>query len=438
MNDINLKRTLLVVFCVAFFESLSIGIIIPILPYVFLESSYFAHLDVVLRNVLFGFLISVYPLTQFFSSPILGAISDKIGRKPIFVLSLLGTALCHLLFGIGVELSLVWLLFLSKFVDGFTGGNVSVARSAISDVSSKKDKVKNFGVMGMAFGLGFIFGPVLGGLLSDSTLNPNFNYTTPFFAASVIILLDALFVFLMFKETNPEITGKLSKSEIRKDIRTEFSFFKSIKNIFHAFKIVDLRIVFLTLFMASFGWAFFGQFFQVFLIDKFSFSPREISYFFAFLGVSMAITQSVILRFLSSKFKPKYLLTFSLFAIPVVLILHLVVSEVNFLYVLTFFLAVSVGLLNPNFSAIISDKATRKNQGRIMGIQQSIMSLAQALPPLVGGYLLNFGSSVPTMIGAFVVFLSAVLFLTKYLLNTKLFSIDDLSTSSPALDMDEK
>lgn len=188
------KFSIFPIFFTVFLDLLGLGIIIPILPAVLIDprtgllpfSTTFAT-----RTLIFGFLIAAYPLAQFFSSPILGALADKHGRKKILTLSLLGTLVGYILFAMGLVTQNIYLLFIGRIIDGFTGGNISIAQSAIADISDEKTKSKNFGLIGMAFGLGFIIGPYVGGKLSMTrgirfTINGYINFIHTIIRANCI------------------------------------------------------------------------------------------------------------------------------------------------------------------------------------------------------------------------------------------------------------
>src|SRR3989344_4109313 len=162
------KLSLWTLFLVVFLDMLGIGIIIPILPLVFYETSLLpAGTSLSATNILLGFLIASYPLAQFFGAPILGAIADRYGRRPVLLLSLLGAAFGYALFAFGLVIGSVWLLFFSRILAGFMAGNLAVVKSIIADISDKRSMVKNFGLIGMGFGLGFILGPFIGGNLAN-------------------------------------------------------------------------------------------------------------------------------------------------------------------------------------------------------------------------------------------------------------------------------
>ena len=139
-------------------------------------------------------------MAQFFGAPILGAMSDRFGRKKILILSLVGTCIGYLFFGAGIAAASLITLFISRAIDGFTGGNISIALSAIADISDPKEKAKNFGLIGMAFGLGFILGPYIGGKLADPSVVGWFTHSTPFWFAAALTFLNIILVTFRSEE----------------------------------------------------------------------------------------------------------------------------------------------------------------------------------------------------------------------------------------------
>ena len=175
------KNAIIPIFFTIFLDLLGLGIVIPVLPAVILNpAAGLLPMDYAfaVRTMIYGFLIASYPLAQFFGAPILGTLADRYGRKKLLTVSLLGTMLGYALFAIGIVTGNIFLLFGSRLLDGFTGGNISIAQSAIADISDETNKSRNFGLIGMAFGLGFIIGPYIGGKLSESRIR-FFHETVP-------------------------------------------------------------------------------------------------------------------------------------------------------------------------------------------------------------------------------------------------------------------
>lgn len=410
------KFSLLPVFFTVFIDMVGVGIVIPIFANLVIRNdagllaldSSFAS-----RALLLGLLTAVYPASQFFGAPLLGAMSDRYGRKLILVLSLLGTVAGYLLFGFGITIGSLWILFLSRAIDGFTGGNISIAMSSIADISDHSAKSRNFGLIGMAFGLGFIIGPAIGGLLSDSHISPLFTYATPFWVAAILSSINVLLVLWRFTET------------LDHRVESEMSLFTGFRNIRRAFALRNLRTMFLVVFLLTFGFNFFTQFFQVFLIQKFSFTESEIGGLFAFVGVWIVVGQGLLVRPLSRKFSPRAILAISALVLAIALPMLLLPSHAYVLFFILPFIAMSNGLTMPNYNAIISNLAGKKSQGEILGINQSIQALAMALPPLIAGLIVTIDRNFPIM-------MSGIVTLSAWLVFMLFFRVEDSHTYDQA------
>jgi DHA1 family tetracycline resistance protein-like MFS transporter len=227
-----------------FLDMVGVGIIIPVMPALFFQpdSSVLPEMaSETYRSIMFGLLVGCYPLMQFFGAPILGALSDRYGRKPILILSILGVLAGYLLFAWAIIIKSLWLLFFSRLLPGFAGGNVSIAMSAIADVSDEQEKTKNFGLAGMAFGIGFILGPALGGFLGDNTVVSWFSSDTPFWFAAILAFINLLVVRFYFTET----------LKIKRE--SKFSLFMALRNIAFSFSLPNLRGTFIVVLLLSIG-----------------------------------------------------------------------------------------------------------------------------------------------------------------------------------------
>ena len=382
---------ILPIFFTVFIDLLGLGIIIPILPAVILNPM--AGLlpmdyDFSLRTIIYGFLIASYPLMQFFGAPMLGAFADRMGRRKILLASLLGTLVGYLLFAIGILTQNIWLLFIGRAIDGFTGGNISIAQSAIADISDDSNRAKNFGLIGMAFGLGFVIGPYLGGKLSDPSILSWFDFATPFWFAAVLTAINILMVLKRFPETlKNKKTGRIDP-------------LAGIKNIRKAFEIKEMRTIFAVIFLLTVGFNFFTQFFQVFLVGKFQFNQSQIGDLFAFMGIWIAVAQGAFLRPLSKRFSPMKILSVSSILLAATFPFLLLPDQAGWIYVIIPFIAIFQGLTQPNSTAIVSSMSDRSSQGEILGINQSIVSLAQALPPILAAFLTTININLPTLFAA--------------------------------------
>src|SRR3989344_859555 len=391
--------SILPIFLVVFIDLLGIGVVIPILGPLFLGNELLSEsYTFSARTILLGFLIASYSIAQFFGSPILGALSDKYGRKKVLFLSLPGTFLGYLLFGVALLQQNLLLLFVSRIIGGFSGGNLSSVMSSIADLSDEKSKAKNFGLVGMAFGLGFIFGPFIGGKLADPTLVSWFNYATPLWFAAILSLFNMLMVANYFKETS---TTRLD---------TKISMLTGFRNIQKAFTIKNLRVIFIIVFLITLGFNFFTQFFQVLLIEKFSFNQSDIGNLFAFVGIWIAFSQGVLTRVLSKKFSPKQILPFSILFLAISLPLLLLPSKLFYLYAANAVIAIFAGLTFPNYTAIVSGLSAKDSQGEILGINQSIQAIGIAIPPIVAWFIVSIRLYLPIIVSAALMFIAWLVF----------------------------
>lgn len=390
-------------------DLLGLGIVIPILPAVLLDpfggimpmtTSY------TIRIMLYGLLVASYPLAQFFGAPVLGTLADRHGRKKILLLSLIGTLIGYIIFVIGIIHYNVFLLFLGRMIDGFTGGNISVAQSSISDLSDEKTKARNFGLIGMAFGLGFVIGPYIGGKLSDPDIYEGFSYATPFYLSIFLTIINILLVILNYRET------LLHKRMAKIDIFTGF------KNIGSAFSYPQLRTMFIVVFLINIGHNFFTQYLQVFLMGKFSFTQSRVADFFAFMGIWIAISQGGLMRPLSKRYDPASILKVTMVAAAFLLPLLILPDNPLWLYLIIPFVAIMQGMNQPNTSAIISNMTTTDKQGEILGINQSMQSFAQSIPPLIAAFATSININLPIMFSA-VSTLAAWIVFTLFFLNQR-------------------
>ena len=407
------KKLLLPVFLTVFIDLLGATIVLPILAPLFLDLQHgIMPVDISKlsnpavevaqiikqRTILFGFLIASFPLAQFFGAPLLGTWADKAGRKKVLTLSLIGTLVGYILFAIGIRYHLVWLLFFARILDGFTGGNISIAFSAISDVSTPETKTKNFGLIGMAFGLGFIIGPYIGGKLADPNLVSWFNFETPFWFAAILCLLNIILVAIYFFET------------LKKPSTQSMNFFQGFQNIAKAFTRPKLLSIFSVVFLMTFGFSIFTQFLQVYLIQKFDFNQSKIGDYFGFIGICIAITQGFITRALTKKLAPAKAVAIFTFTLAIALLVILIPSQAMYLYLVSPFVALSQGILSPNLQTIVSNSGNADEQGEILGINQSIQSLAQAIPPILAGYVVSIHMNLPIILASVFTLLAWLVF----------------------------
>lgn len=398
------RSPLLAIFTTVFIDMLGVGIIIPVIPALFFEQNAgFFSVDVTSaqRSMLYGLLISAYPILQFFGAPILGSLSDRYGRKPLLTLSLVGTMIGYILFAVAILSQNIWLLFFSRALPGFTGGNIAIILSSIADVSDNESRTKNFGLVGMAFGLGFVLGPTIGGVLADESVLPWFTAATPFYFTAALTLINILLVQFRFRETL-----RISPDDIVADApkqRLLQAAFKGFSNIATAFRSPNLVTIFVIVLLLSLGFSFFTQFFSVMLIQRFSFSEKNIGLLFGWIGIWLALTQGVFVRILSKSVSSERILSISILCLSVALAILLLPNQSFWFYFINPFIAISQGMTNPNLTSVVSQQASAQQQGQILGINQSMQSLGQIIPPLIGGYLNSIDARLPILTASLLV-----------------------------------
>lgn len=396
------SSTIWIVFFTILVDMLGVGILIPVIPLLLTDPAYAYHLPVAVARgyVILGFLTAIFPFMQFIATPILGQLSDHMGRKKVLAFSLAGTALSYVVFAIGIIFKNIPLLFVSRALDGITGGNIAVAQAAIADESAAEDRAKNFGLIGAAFGIGFIIGPFLGGELSNPHLVSWFNATTPFWFAAGLSTLNMLSVIFFFNET------------LKQKTKEKIHGLQSLINIQAALLSKKFRSFFTTTFLYTAGFTFFTSFFGVFLIQKLGYDQGGIGLYFAFVGICIALTQGLITGFVAKRVSSLTTISISLFIFAVTLfsISHVQASWI--LYLLTVPQCICIGLIMANLTAVISNAAGDHEQGKVLGINASVQALGQAIPPVVAGYLAaSLSPSAPILTSSIIVLLSAFSFI---------------------------
>jgi DHA1 family tetracycline resistance protein-like MFS transporter len=390
-----------------FLDVLGVSILLPVLPQLIFQIFMPAGYSYDSSLIMLGWLTAIYPLMQFLGTPILGQLSDRYGRKPVLASSIVGTALGYVLFAIAILTKNIPLLFFSRALDGITGGNISVARAVIADVSKPEHRTKNFGLMGAAFGIGFVMGPYIGARLATPgvgffgvfTTPSWFTTATPFWFAAILSVINALFVMTVLPETNKHINKAM-----------KIAWNKSVENIRKAVSLPGIRVILSSEFLFWGGFTFFTTFFQILLIQKLGFKVNNVGDFFAYIGIWIAFTQIVITPRLAKRFTNRQILRFSLIGNGVALFLMLWPENTTQLLMVAPFIALFNGLTMANVSALVSLSAPRQIQGEILGIEASVQALAQSIPAIIAGYIATLGINVPVIVGGSIILVGALIF----------------------------
>jgi MFS family permease len=368
------RSPLLIIFLVVFIDLVGFGIVIPILPYY--AKAYGASATTL------GWLMTSYSGMQFFFSPLWGRLSDKIGRRPVLLLSMTGIMVSMV--GLGLARSLAG-LFAARLFAGICGANISTATAYIADVTSEKDRAKGMGMIGAAFGLGFILGPAIGGTLSP------LGYPVPMFAAAALSALNILFAYVRLPE--PDIT-----EELREQHRTKRFDLAALKETMSDSRTRMATILFLIVTVAI---TQMEVTFALFMQARHGYDARGAGWFLAYMGLIMAAVQGGFIGRLSRKFGEAKLVACgtALMAVALVAFAH-ALTPVG-IFISLAILAFGNGITNPSLSSLASKGAKPEHRGATMGIYQSAGSLARVIgPPIAGAVYDLHGIATPFLLSA--------------------------------------
>jgi len=386
------KASLSVIFITVFIDLLGFGLLIPILPT-------FASKELFISDFEIGVIVASFSFMQFIFNPIIGKYSDKVGRRPIILVTLLITSISYIIFSFAT--SFLILLF-SRMLAGFGGSNIAVAQAYIADVTSEKERTKGMGMIGAAFGLGFVFGPMLGGILAD------YGYQVVGYAAAGFSFMAFLFASISLKESN---------TKKKTDTKLDFNVFalSGYKDLLEEKRLAFFVLIY---FVIVFSMANIYGTFALLAYKVYDFSDMQIGYLFTIIGIVSAVVQGGLLRQVSKYVKDEKLVLIGIFFMMIGL--GGLPYGVNFLGValIVGLLAIGSGTLQPTLLGLVSKEAHADNQGTILGLNQSLSAMARVLGPLWGGIAYDYiGYQFPFLTGGLFTFF-ALLF-SFYFLNSK-------------------
>ena len=375
------KASLSVIFLTVFIDLMGFGILIPILPT-------FATKELGVSDFGIGLVIGIYSLTQFILNPILGKVSDKIGRRPIILATLLITASSYIMFSFAT--SFIYLL-LSRMLAGLGGSNIGVAQAYIADITSDEERSKGMGLIGAAFGLGFVFGPMIGGFLSE------YSYMYAGFGSAGFSLIAFLFALIALPESN---------IERKSDSRISYKIF-DIPYIKEVLSKPTLGLLIILFFLIVFSMANIYGTFAILGFKVYGFTDRETGYLLGMNGIIGALMQGGLIRFLSRKFKEKNLILWGTLTMSVGLGMLPYGGSFWGVAAVIMILGVGTGLLQPVILSLVSKFSPEKQQGAVLGLNQSFASMARVLGPVWGGFSYEIlGYQFPFLTGAFFTFVT--------------------------------
>lgn len=371
------KSPLAPIFLIVAVDVLGLTIMLPLLPF------YSESLGA--TPFLIGVLISTYGLCQFISGPFLGQLSDRIGRKPVLLISQIGTLFGFVMMALSTSLPM---LFFARILDGATAGNISVAQAYISDVTLPQDRTRAFGVIGASFGLGFLLGPAISGVLSQ------FGPTYPIWAAAVLSLTSIVATWLLLPAKPQLATQKAPTADLPSNrAKTGYRPIAQILKFYRMPLVKNLLLQYLTF---SFAFSLFVSGVALFLSARFSwkghaFGPQEVGSVFTYSGLINLSVQLFLLKWLARVLKERKLIVIGFLLMSLG---YLMLSGVTTLPLLIFVLTfnnLGAAVLRPAITSEISQNVSREHQGAVLGVSQSLQSISQIIAPLIAGFLINRG-----------------------------------------------
>ncbi len=366
-----------ILFLIVFIDLVGFGVVIPLLPY------YALHFHATPLEV--TSMMACYSLAQFFSSPLLGRLSDKLGRRPILLASLACSVLSYLWLGFADAL---WMLFAARLLAGAGAGNIAAAQAYITDVTTPENRAKGMGMIGAAFGLGFTLGPAFGGLLAGSDPN-SAALARPAFAAAALSGLALVLAASLLKESlSPELKGLANRPgrvALAKD----------------AFGRTPLRNLIILFFLTTCGFAGLESTFALWAVGTFGWGPLQVGWIFFYVGIVLALVQGGLIGKLTRRFGEARLAAGGAFLLMLGLGCLPLSTALAALLVVMALMSLGLGILNPAVTSLVSRAAGAEERGGILGVNQSAQSLARILGPALAGVVYTAGGrNAPYYAGA--------------------------------------
>lgn len=363
------NRRLSSIFLIVFIDLLGFGLILPLLPY-YAETFGATDFEV-------GLLVAVYAAAQFVATPLLGRLSDRVGRRPVLLISIAGNLVGFVLLALAQSLEM---LFVARILAGFTGGNISVAQAYISDVTDARSRARGLGLIGAAFGLGFIIGPALGGLLSQ------WGFAVPALGAAALSLINFLLVVAWLPES--------LTAQARQDARERPPL--TLRAMVEALRKPLVGPLLHTRFFFALAFSMFQTIFALYALRRFDLGARETGYILAYVGLLSVLVQGVAVGKLAQRFEERTLILASTALMALSLIGWALAPSVPVLLLILAPTALSGGVLNTVINSAISKTVAPIEVGGTLGIASALEALTRILSPAVGSLLLaNLGTWAP-------------------------------------------
>lgn len=390
-------------FFVIMLDTMGIGLIIPVAGPLFMAQSggvLWPDASLATRNILYGVALGIFSLTMLIGAPLLGDLSDILGRKKVLIIGLLVSCVAYFIGAIGINFHMVSILILSRFISGFSAGSQPIAQAAIADVSNPNKKAVNMALMTFMACLGFIAGPIIGGYFANSHILPWFTFATPFYVATILAFVNAVAVILFFKETYVP------------QRKNAFDYRKGLLKLVLAFKDTRVKKLLQVLLLLQTGFAIFFMYISLYLTRLFHFSTTAIGHYLAYVGIIWAITFIFIMRLADKYLSLDKIMLFSLM-IGSAALLGVIFSNQVFIWLIVIPLAISNGLTYTSMLALLSNAVDKESQGWVMGVASAVVAAAWGVGSLTAGVVGAVHIHLPFIIAAWLTLTALLVFLRR-------------------------
>ncbi len=399
ITEIGVNMVFFTLFLVLFIDGMGLGLLFPILNSIIIDpSSSFLAADtsVAWREILYGIVVSIFMLCWFFGAAILGDLSDSIGRKRTLLICLIGACLGYLICAISIVINSISLLIIGRMVAGFTAGSQPIAQAAIVDISPEEHKTRNLGFIILALALGFVLGPTLGGVLSESSWVSWFGYTTPLFFAAIMALVNVIWLWCAFTET------RSTKA------RLQIKWHHAINIFVSAFKHPNIRYLSVTFLLMNVGWGGYFSFIAMFLLHRFGYSSLYVSLFLALLGVGFSVGCGLLVDRLSQRYPKCNIVGVCYLIASMAVVATYFLYQAIWVWYCGFVIACAIAVGYATHLAIFSGQVTADEQGWVMGVTGSIGALCFGLSALMVGIMASVGADMPMLVAGIFLLMAGI------------------------------
>lgn len=394
------------------------AVIYAVIPFLFFDQQHHTLVSgysMTERAILLGWLFSMSPLGRLFGAPILGKLSDRVGRRKILLFTLTMTAIATSLTAGSLSIGSLVLLFASRLLTGLFSGNIAIAQASLSDISDKQHKTWRLNLLEIGMASGLMLGPVLGSAFISPTFIHHFSYSFPFYLILLANIILVAVLWFMFSETLPDSTLMTHRSQqmmgqLPESLRVDF--LDGPKQLLKVFHLPRLWLLFAVWGISMGGYTLYIEFFTGFLKESLHFTPHNLMVLSLYVMAFYALYQVFIVYPLTKRVAPEKMVKPTLILLGILIMVMGFSSNIIMLYFCRLSYMLAMVLFIPNFNALVSNAAGEAIQGQVFGVMSAVYSLASLLIAIVGGILAAWSSAAPVVIGGILILFAGILLLS--------------------------